>query len=854
MRSSVFRLLSVTGLLIGAAFTVRDSSAQQPLPGPAAPRLFQVLPGGGQAGTTFEIILSGQDLDQAQGLLFSQPGITAESLGSTPPPSVDPKAKQPKGSINTSQKFRVTVPKDTPLGIHDVRIITPLGVSNPRAFSVGDLKEYLEQEPNNNTDQMQRVTLNCTVSGVIGSPTDVDYFVFAGKKGQRVVVSCRTTSIDSKLPATIQLYGQDGSYLGFNRNYRDNDALLDAELPADGDYYVRVASFAYTLGGPDYFYRLTITTAPWIDAVFPSVVEPGTRATVTLYGRNLPGGKMDPASVVDGRELEKLDVTIDVPKDARKLQRLDVQDFVSPLESGMDGFAYRVRNDAGWSNGAVLTFAQAPVVLDGPDHKEPEKAQHVKLPCEIAGRIEKKGERDWYSFTVKKGDVYSIEVYGDRLGAPVDMYYVLRSPEGKVLKEDDDNPEILSAQFYSQSTDPPRYRFVAPADGTYQLLVGSRFAYTQAGPRHAYRVRITPERPDFHVVVMPTATGLPETPLLHQGGNQVLSAYVWRQDGFNSPITISGDDLPPGVTVRPQILLPGQKQSVVVISAAADARLGAGTIKLVATAAIHGEKVVREVRSASVTWPVPAANVPAVSRLNHSLALAVREPGPFKLIAAVDKVTVNQGEKIEIPLKLERLAKDFTGAVQVVAVNLPVQQGQPPQPVTLAAGKDAVTMAYDTKLGGGGGLQPGTFTLVFRAQSTVVGAMTGPKKGNIQLTAPSLPVLVTIIPKEIAKVALANQNPNVKVGSKIELAVNVTRLYDFGGDLKVELVLPPGTQGISADPAMIAAGQDTGKLVIVAAPDAQLGPRASLMVRVTGIVDGKVPVSQEKKLSVTVVK
>src|SRR5207244_2884246 len=157
--------------------------------------------------------------------------------------------------------------------------VTANGVSNPRAFVVGDLKEYVEQEPNNNVDQMQRVDLNCTINGVIGSPTDVDYFEFSGKKGQRVVVSCLTTSIDSKLPATIELYSAAGSYLGFNRNYQHNDALLDAELPADGDYYVRVSSFSYTLGGaPDYFYRLTITTAPWIDAVFPPMVEPGTKA------------------------------------------------------------------------------------------------------------------------------------------------------------------------------------------------------------------------------------------------------------------------------------------------------------------------------------------------------------------------------------------------------------------------------------------------------------------------------------------------------------------------------------------------------------------------------------------------
>jgi hypothetical protein len=742
MRCRLPRLLFLL-LCLAATLTVQRGTTQQPgVPNAGTPRFYQVLPGGGQVGTTFELIVSGQDLDQAQGLLFSQAGITAESLGPTAP-VIDPKAKLPKGALANSHKFRVTVAAATPLGIHDVRVVTAQGVSNPRAFVVGDVKEYVEQEPNNNVDQMQRVALNCTVNGVIASPTDVDYFVFSGKKGQRVVVNCLTTSIDSKLPATIELYSADGSYFGSNRNYHHNDAVLDAQLPADGDYYVRVSSFAYTLGGPDYFYRLTIATTPWIDAVYPPMVEPGTKAAVTIYGRNLPGGQLDPAAVIDGRVLEKISVTIYVPKDARKMQRLNVHDFVGPVSSGLDGFAYRVRNDSGWSNGAVLTFAQAPVVLDAGNNNDPENAQNVALPCEIAGHIMKKGMRGWYSFTVKKGDVYSIEVYGDRLGSPVDMYYVLRTPDGKVLKEDDDNPEILSPQLYTQSTDPARYRFVAPADGTYQLLVASRFSYIQAGPRHNYRVRITPEQPDFRVVAMPLGTGLTDSLMVRQAGNQVLSVYVWRQDGFNSPITITGENLPPGIKVQPQIIHPAQKQSLVVVSATTDAKPWAGSITLLATATVNGKEMVREVRSATVTWPVQAANVPAISRLDQELVLAVRDRGPFNLIATVDKITVVQGDKVQIPLKLERYAKDFSGTVQVVALNLPGPGQRPPVPLTAG---DTATYTLDTKGGGPGSLPPGTYTLVFSAQAAVAGGMPA-KKANTLISAPSAPVTVTVVGK-----------------------------------------------------------------------------------------------------------
>ena len=138
---------------------------------------------------------------------------------------------------------------------------------------------------------------------------------------------------------------QGGTLLAANRNYHDSDALLDVTLPADGDYFVRVYSFAYLQGTVEYFYRLTISTAPWIDAVFPPVVEPGKATQVTVYGRNLPGGKLDPRRVVDGRVLETVTVTVTPPADAAAQQRLAYRGHVAPVVGAMDGFEYRVRNN-----------------------------------------------------------------------------------------------------------------------------------------------------------------------------------------------------------------------------------------------------------------------------------------------------------------------------------------------------------------------------------------------------------------------------------------------------------------------------------------------------------------------------
>src|SRR5439155_1151392 len=291
-------------------------------------------------------------------------------------------------------KFKVTVPANVVPGIYDVRLFNKWGVSNPRAFVVGDLADVLEKEPNNDVKEAQRVELNTTINGTIAAPIDVDYFVFSGKKGQRVVASCLASSLDSRLQPEIELYDAGGKRLAHNRNYHHADALCDATLPSDGDYYIRLFEFTHTQGSAEHFYRLSVSTAPWIDAIHPAVVEPGKTAQLTVYGRNLPGGTPDPTAVVDGRVLDKLSVTVNVPNDPAALQRLAFSGYVPPNAAMLEGFEYRARNAAGVSNPFLLTFAKAPVVVDNESNDTPETAQEIPVPCEIAGRIEKKRDRD----------------------------------------------------------------------------------------------------------------------------------------------------------------------------------------------------------------------------------------------------------------------------------------------------------------------------------------------------------------------------------------------------------------------------------------------------------------------------
>src|SRR5262249_33142149 len=114
--------------LVGSLWLTGPALAQRPpMPGENQPQLTIVMPGGGRAGSTVEVAVTGQELDEPQGLLFSQPGFKAEFVA-PPPPDKDPKkpdgqrgnAAQRRGNPNnpqvTTHKYKVTIPAKATLG------------------------------------------------------------------------------------------------------------------------------------------------------------------------------------------------------------------------------------------------------------------------------------------------------------------------------------------------------------------------------------------------------------------------------------------------------------------------------------------------------------------------------------------------------------------------------------------------------------------------------------------------------------------------------------------------------------------------------------------------------------------
>ncbi|MBA4191742.1 MAG: hypothetical protein C0467_27495 [Planctomycetaceae bacterium] len=890
MRRLVFGLLTL--VLCGTV-----AAQQAPPPGLPTARIQNVFPAGAKVGppqvirafgavlmSTHVVTITGSDLDEPEKLYFSHPGIKGEYI--VPPVApVDPKKKDmpaPKKMVPAGpHKFRVTIAADVPPGTYDLRVIGKYGVSNPRAFVVGNINEVSEKEPNNDVPEAQRVELGTTVNGVLTAATDVDYTVFAGKKGQRVVVSCLASSIDARATPMIEVFDTTGRKLAVNRNYRDSDAVADVILPEDGDYYVRLFQFAYQGGGPDYVYRLTISTGPWIDAVFPPIVEPGKPSQVTLYGRNLPNSQPADGFTVDGRPLEKLTVTVTPPADPNATTQLNFHGRIAPVTALQDGFEYTFKGPNGTSNPVPIYFAREKLAIKkNAGGSTPANAEALPVPCELAGFIARRGESDWYSFDAKKGEQLYVEVASERIGMEADFYFSVRDgkdPKRDLSGEQDDDPDSLHPfGFFTRTSDPAPYKFTAPEDGKYLILVGCREASVLTGPRSNYRLRVSPAKPDFRAVAMPYSRHYQTAGNAWQGGTQAYDVFLHRIDGYTGAVAVTAEGLPAGVTAKPLTIGPGARWGTLVLNAAPTAAAFVGPITLKATGpAADGKPLVRAVRPASVTWGTSQANanVPVIARLDQSLVLSVRPekalfsiaPEPanatIKLNGKDEKLTapltVKQGDKFTMPLKVTWVSPDKQN---VTLTAEPIAPNAQNSPVTVQVGtqptkeKPEGVLNFDVKPAA----QPGVYAITVKGVAQVPftrDPMAKQKGGNVPVEEFTEPILVTVLPVSLAKLTVGNiPNNTVKLGMTAELTIKVERQYGFAGEFKVKFAPPMGTTGVTADEVTIPAGKDEAKLVVKAAADAKPGNVSNAVVTVTALYDQKHAITHEAKVTFTVAK
>jgi hypothetical protein len=129
----------------------------------------------------------------------------------------------------------------------------------PNAFRLSDLENVTEAEPNDDQNTATAFTAPAALNGVLGKDGDLDHFVFTGKKGQVFDFKVYGRQLRSPIDSVMYLAKKGGGAIVGNDDAGGPDSTFRQALPEDGEYVVWIAD-QLKKGGPDYVYRIEVTT------------------------------------------------------------------------------------------------------------------------------------------------------------------------------------------------------------------------------------------------------------------------------------------------------------------------------------------------------------------------------------------------------------------------------------------------------------------------------------------------------------------------------------------------------------------------------------------------------------------
>ena len=233
--------------------------------------------------------------------------------------------------------------------------------------------------------------LPATLLGTIERPGDVDIFRIAVKAGQRLVFQIMARSLGSQLRPVPTLLIPSGDELDQAAPGTSGiDLVFTYTSRHDGVLALQVADADYG-GSGGHFYRIIAGENPYVHSVFPLGVERGTTARIEVVGSNL--GDVREVSMPVGSGVEPGTV-LGVPV---------------ALSGGRSPFATR-----------TVVAADGRQVVEQETNDDRSQAQDLAVPGGASGRIGQDGDVDFYRFHAGKGDTIVAEVFGRRLGSPID--------------------------------------------------------------------------------------------------------------------------------------------------------------------------------------------------------------------------------------------------------------------------------------------------------------------------------------------------------------------------------------------------------------------------------------------------
>lgn len=680
------RVLWLLILGLGSLLAMVSSAQAQ-----ATPYIGFVYPAGGQQGTTVRVRLGGQRIDGARGALVTGPGISARLVryirklsnqeisllreqlrelkrqaakkGNGKNKGPDKATRQMMerlqtrilqwvnrpacASLSSIAIVEVTIAPDAEPGRREIRLVTLRGVTNPLAFYVGQVpevsrkamktaafqvlgKEALAQRKRPPDEVEQHITLPCTVNGQVASG-EVNWYRFQARQGQRLVLSTRARDlipyIADAVPGWFQpvltLYDAHGRELAYNDDFRFKpDPTIFFEVPEDGEYAFTITDAIYR-GREDFVYRTTIGEMPFITSIFPLGRRVGSSQAITMKGWNLEKATLMPPG------------------------------------KGAGPGVYRIaaRRDGVVSNSVPFALDTLPEGFDEESNNGQAHAQKVRLPIIINGRIDRPDDWDVFRIAGRAGDRVVAEVHARRLDSPLDSVLKLTDASGKLLALNDDHTDAGSGMNTHHADSYLTARL--PADGVYFIHLGDIARH--GGEEYAYRLRISPPRPDFELRVVPSSANLRSKKAV------ALRVYAIRTDGFTGPIRLSLNNPPTGFLPSRGILPATQTVTRIAVRTNLTKMQRPVNLSIVGTAMIGGREVTHvavpaEDRMQAFLWRhlVTAEDLKALV-YDPSYQLPYRRPHAPSTVRAKSKPAVRkvQFTKRQVTRRLKQLKDLF---------------------------------------------------------------------------------------------------------------------------------------------------------------------------------------------------
>lgn len=468
----------------------------------------------------------------------------------------------------------VTIAPDATPGRREIRVVTKQGISNALPFYVGQVpevcrkpmktaqlpvlgREHLAQRKRPPEEEEVRITIPCTMNGQI-APGEFNRYRFFARKGQKLVITVLARELIPYVPdavpgwlqAVVRIHNAAGRELAYCDDFRSNpDPTLLFEVPEDGEYVLTIHDALFR-GRESFVYRITIGELPYLTSIFPLGGRVGEPLRLETFGWNLEGTEV----------------------------------LLPPADAPPGIHWVSVRRGAYLSNRLPVLLDTLPEVMEQEPNGDRSQPQKVTPPVIVNGRMDQPGDWDIFEVEGKAGQTLVVEVHARRLASPMDSLVKVTTESGEVIALNDDYHDAASGLNTDHADS---YLMVTlPADGRYFIHIGD--VRRQAGPECAYRLRISPPRPDFALRVVPSRVGIPSK------GSVSLTVFAIRRDGLNVPITLRCVDLPQGVESPGATLNPGQVSVGLAVRTSLPELAPPVNIRVVGTAKVGDEEITRE--------------------------------------------------------------------------------------------------------------------------------------------------------------------------------------------------------------------------------------------------------------------